>query len=157
MYGASLAQPHTQSILPAGELPGLRACALRIDQTFRRSRAVLSGGAVRACVSSSPQVPPEVGGVSCGAGGAIEWEDRGPVHSGWLLGDSDEAACDRTGHSGRKRISAATKGGLGRRRILRGRRTVGIALFARTAVCSPLGEKGNWRTERSGCVKWKKV
>lgn len=58
-----------------------------------KSRAVLGGSAVRACVSRS-QVPSGAGGVPCGAGWEIEWKGHSPAHRGWLFGDLDEAVCD---------------------------------------------------------------
>lgn len=64
------------------------------DRACPRGPAVLGGGAVRACVSCSHQVPNGVGGVPCGAGGTNEWEDRSLAHRGRLLRGLDETVGD---------------------------------------------------------------
>lgn len=64
------------------------------DRACRRGPAVLVGGAVRACVSRSHQVPSGVGGVPCGAGWANEREDRSLAHRGLLLRGLDETVGD---------------------------------------------------------------
>lgn len=75
--------------------PGSAHALICTYRVFRRSLGCTRWGCCRACVSSSHQIPRGVGRVSCGgAGGSIEWEDRSPIHSGWLLGDMDEAVCD---------------------------------------------------------------
>ena len=130
--------PPTQPIFPSGAVRGICACSFRPHQALRGGRPVLCGGGVRACATCSLCSASRVGESVVALAAAIEGKSAARPIGSDCKGMWTKRRATATGHR-EKRRGAATRGSLGRRRVLDGRQALVGPPFFRIAVCGARG------------------